>query len=230
MIAIIPWILAIFILAFSNLSFAKTKTTSTYCKNPDFICYKVKSGESWKKLFKDPDQRDLVMRLNRINIHLYAGMHIAIPKNLETVSMLDLAPLPRQINPPGDKFIYVSLSDLVFGAYDAQGNLEYWGPVSGGKGYCPDIGRGCNTITGTYTIYRKEGSGCFSRKFPVGRGGAPMPYCMFFHGGFALHGSNEVPGYNASHGCVRLFVNDAKWLNEHFIQDKDDVHVVVRRN
>jgi len=33
---------------------------------------------------------------------------------------------------------------------------------------------------------------------------------MFFHGGFALHGSPSVPGYNASHGCVRLFDDDAE--------------------
>ena len=43
-----------------------------------------------------------------------------------------------------------------------------------------------------------------------------MPYCMFFKGGFAMHGSSGVPGYNASHGCVRLFVDDAQWLNQDF--------------
>ncbi len=44
-----------------------------------------------------------------------------------------------------------------------------------------------------------------------------MPYCMHFSGGYALHGSPTVPGYNASHGCVRLFTEDAKWLNQHFV-------------
>ena len=68
-------------------------------------------------------------------------------------------------------------------------------------------------------IYNKGGAGCASSKFPVGRGGAPMPYCMFFHGGYALHGSYEVPGYHASHGCIRLFVDDAAWLNEEFSYD-----------
>ncbi|MCX7124554.1 MAG: L,D-transpeptidase, partial [Gammaproteobacteria bacterium] len=33
---------------------------------------------------------------------------------------------------------------------------------------------------------------------------------------FALHGST-LPGYNASHGCVRLFFDDAKWLNQDFL-------------
>ncbi|HRE32879.1 MAG TPA: L,D-transpeptidase, partial [Candidatus Berkiella sp.] len=55
--------------------------------------------------------------------------------------------------------------------------------------------------------------------YPVGKGGAPMPYCMFFHGGYALHGSNSVPSYNASHGCVRMAPEDAQWLNEDFVQE-----------
>lgn len=45
-----------------------------------------------------------------------------------------------------------------------------------------------------------------------------MPYCMFFHGGYALHGSYKVPGYDDSHGCIRLFIDDARWLNEEFVK------------
>ena len=35
---------------------------------------------------------------------------------------------------------------------------------------------------------------------------APMPYAIFFRGGFAIHGTYEVGslGHPASHGCVRL--------------------------
>lgn len=49
-----------------------------------------------------------------------------------------------------------------------------------------------------------------------------MPYCMFFHGGYALHASPVVPGHHDSHGCVRLFLEDAKWLNEEFIELSSD--------
>lgn len=66
-------------------------------------------------------------------------------------------------------------------------------------------------------MYHKRGRGCVSHKFPLGRGGAKMPYCMFFHRGFAMHGSYDVPGYRASHGCIRLFTRDAEWLNREFI-------------
>ncbi len=49
-----------------------------------------------------------------------------------------------------------------------------------------------------------------------------MPYCMYFHKGFALHGSDDIPGYRASHGCVRMFIEDAKWLNQEFVEVGND--------
>lgn len=125
------------------------------------------------------------------------------------------APFPQRIS--SGNLIKVDLRKLAWAAYDSQGYLVRWGPASGGKKYCPDIRRSCRTVTGTYTIYRKQGPGCRSSRFPVGRGGAPMPYCMHFHGGYAMHGGN-VPGYNASHGCVRLHYEDAQWLNQNFVQ------------
>ncbi len=115
--------------------------------------------------------------------------------------------------------IEVNLNTLSWSAYDNDGMLIRSGHVSGGKEYCADIDRECETVTGTFTIYRKGGEDCKSTIFPVGRGGAPMPYCMFFHGGYALHGSNSVPNYNASHGCVRMSPEDAQWLNEDFVQE-----------
>lgn len=40
---------------------------------------------------------------------------------------------------------------------------------------------------------------------------APMPYAVFFNGGYAVHGTNEVRrlGRPASHGCVRLDTENA---------------------
>ncbi len=202
---------------------------SHLCKsNPDYDCYKVKKGESWETLFPDADKKNMATKLNRTNNRLHTGMIIAIPKN-QTITVMDIAPFQKQIEAPGEKVIFVSLQDLAWGAYDAQGTLVNWGPVSGGKGYCPDLGRGCHTATGHFQIYTKQGAGCVSTKFPIGRGGAPMPYCMFFHGGYALHGSYDVPGYNASHGCVRMFVSDAKWLNLEFV-GHEHVPVIIRNS
>lgn len=194
-----------------------------------YDCYKVKRGDTWKKLFPDSHAQDVVMRVNRMNIALYAGLRIAIPKSSLNRSVLDFSPFPEQITPPGKKMIYVSLHPdvLAFGAYSHTGQLLRWGPVSGARGYCHDIGRSCHTALGTFTLYRKGGKGCVSSKFPVPRGGAPMPWCMFFHGGFALHGSYEVPGFNASHGCIRLMIPDAEWLNQSFSSRDDPVVVII---
>ena len=43
---------------------------------------------------------------------------------------------------------------------------------------------------------------------------SPMPHSIFFHGGFAIHGSYEISrlGGPASHGCVRLHPTDAASL------------------
>ncbi len=230
MVSVITWVFSVIFMLTCNAAMAAT-ISSTLCQDKiHFNCYTVKRNDSWQRLFPDAEKRDLVMRLNRMNTSIYRGMRIAIPNDLNTASRMDYAPLPRTISAPGEKMIYVSINPkiLAWGAYDANGVLQAWGPVSAGRGYCPDTGHGCHTITGKFAVYEKEGSGCVSRKFPVGRGGAPMPYCMFFHGGFALHGSYEVPGYNASHGCIRIFVPDAKWLNQEFV-GRDHVPVIVRQ-
>lgn len=223
-------ILIITLMTFSQTALAKnTKKNfgAGLCESsPQYTCYTVKKNETWEKLFPDPAKRDLVMRINRMNTSLHHGMIIALPATEDT-DPLNYSPMPMTIDPPGKKTIIISLGVLAFGAYDSNGQLQYWGPVSGGQGYCPDIHRGCHTSLGKFSIYLKEGAGCVSSKFPVGRGGAPMPYCMFFNGGFALHGSYEVPGYNASHGCVRLFVNDAKWLNQVFTAGDKSVAILI---
>lgn len=40
---------------------------------------------------------------------------------------------------------------------------------------------------------------------------APMPYAVFFKGGYAVHGTDDLKrlGTPASHGCVRLHPQDA---------------------
>src|ERR1019366_2131660 len=43
---------------------------------------------------------------------------------------------------------------------------------------------------------------------------SPMPHSIFFHGGFAIHGSYEISqlGGPASHGCIRLHPDNAATL------------------
>lgn len=103
-------------------------------------------------------------------------------------------------------------------AINDKGEVVRTGRGSGGRRYCPDIRRGCKTPSGVYRIISKGGASCSSSRYPVGRGGAPMPYCMFFSKYYAIHGSYDVPNYNASHGCVRVRPSEAKWLSKNFIR------------
>jgi lipoprotein-anchoring transpeptidase ErfK/SrfK len=215
----------------SQTAGAKSKSnsfTSQLCQQSGYECYKVKKGETWAKLFPNEEDRLVVKKINRMNTPLFAGKTIALPTT-GVGSHMDHAPFPSRLDDDlGGKAIVIDLSDLAFGAYNENGELENWGPISTGKSYCADIGRGCSTPTGSFAIYTKQGAGCKSTKYPVGKGGAPMPYCMFFKGGFALHGSPTVPGYNDSHGCVRLFTDDARWLNQEF-SNGSRVKVIIRR-
>lgn len=194
------------------------------CNNAHYECVKVQSGETWEKLFPDEGQRDLVQRVNRCYNNLWAGKIIAVPRHLSHVTMLSLSPFPQKINGEHEKEIIVDQDKLAWGAYDAEGQLVKWGPIASGRDKCPDSNNICRTLTGLFRVFSKESKECVSDVFPIGKGGAKMPYCMFFHKGFALHGSPDMPGYRASHGCVRMFVNDAKWLNEEFVQISNEAN------
>lgn len=67
--------------------------------------------------------------------------------------------------------------------------------------------KGKETPLGYWKVFRKQVKG-FSRKYD----NAPMPYMqMYDEMGIAFHGG-ALPGYPASHGCVRLPVEFAKKL------------------
>jgi hypothetical protein len=204
------------------LAIGKTRFGETLCTNPDYFCLPVKAHDSWETLFPNPEEEDIVRRVNRMNIPLKKGMVLAVPKNIERITIYDVSPFPRYIEPSGEKVILVSQKDLAWGAYDGRGELLWWGPLSSGQGGCKNIEGHCDTPMGSFRIIRKQDIDCISTMFPIrpdgNNGGAEMPYCMHFFRGYALHGSNTVPGYNASHGCVRMFIEDARWLNEEFIE------------
>lgn len=76
-----------------------------------------------------------------------------------------------------------------------------WDVSTGRKGY--------TTPSGSYQPYRLAKLH-YSRKYD----NAPMPYSIFYHGGYAIHATGEVErlGSPASHGCVRLELQNARWL------------------
>lgn len=191
---------------------------SRLCNEYQYDCKTIKKGQSWYGLWPDVGERDLVRRVNRMNTSLQPGMVIAVPRNLHRVDVIDIAPFARVRSDFKDKTILVKKHLHAWAAYDEDGYLVNWGPASLGRNWCDDINAPCKTITGHFKVYHMRGHQCISKQFPVGRGGAAMPYCTFFKAGYALHGSYNLPGYHASHGCIRLFPDDARWLQQEFIE------------
>jgi len=222
----LPTFIVLIFLTWVTSTFAQIRFGESLCKEPDYFCLKIKPSDTWNKLFPNAEEEDIVRRINRMNIRLRPGMTIAIPKNLDRLTIYDVSPFPRYIETNGEKSIYVSQKKLAWGAYDEQGELIWWGPISSGNERCAGVLGGCTTPTGSFRIIRKQDIDCISTAFPRrsdgNHGGAEMPFCMHFFMGYALHGSEEVPGYRASHGCVRLFTEDARWLNEEFINVPDE--------
>jgi lipoprotein-anchoring transpeptidase ErfK/SrfK len=69
--------------------------------------------------------------------------------------------------------------------------------------------RGYRTPTGTFRPQRLERT-WYSSKYD----NSPMPYSVFFLGGYAIHGTNAIGslGRPVSHGCVRLHPSNAAKL------------------
>lgn len=76
-----------------------------------------------------------------------------------------------------------------------------WDVSTGRKGY--------STPRGIYQPYLLK-SMHYSSKYE----NAPMPHSIFFHGGYAIHATEAINnlGRPASHGCVRLHPQNARWL------------------
>jgi L,D-transpeptidase catalytic domain len=83
-----------------------------------------------------------------------------------------------------------------------NGRLLYVWPVSTGQDRF-------STPSGVYAPERLERT-WFSRAYY----NSPMPYAIFFHNGYAIHGSYDIArlGGPASHGCIRLHPQDAAML------------------
>ena len=87
-------------------------------------------------------------------------------------------------------------------AVRVDGSPRYNWPVSTGRS-------GYGTPSGVFhpqSMARRW----FSRKYY----NSPMPYAIFFHYGFAIHGTTDISrlGGPASHGCVRLHPSHAAAL------------------
>lgn len=112
----------------------------------------------------------------------------------------------------------IDLSDQEMTVF-VNGWRKYIWPVSTAR-------RGYRTPVGTYRPQRLERM-WYSRKYHW----SPMPYSVFFYGGYAIHGTTETRnlGRPASHGCVRLHPDNARRLFELIREHgRQNVSIVVQ--
>ena len=69
--------------------------------------------------------------------------------------------------------------------------------------------KGYRTPTGVFRPYMLK-TMHYSKKYD----NAPMPNSIFFLGGYAIHATDAINslGRPASHGCIRLHPQNARWL------------------
>lgn len=96
--------------------------------------------------------------------------------------------------------IAIDLTSQTMRVASARG-VEVWPVSTARSGYV--------TPRGTFRPYRLERMH-YSRKYHM----SPMPYSIFFRGGYAIHGTGSVSqlGRPASHGCIRLAPGNAARL------------------
>ncbi len=148
------------------------------------------------------EQLAVILELNRLSIHkLRKGAILVLPDTI-LPTFRDYTTFPESLAGADtlSKLLLVGLRIQSFAAYES-GKLVRCGPVSSGSKRHP-------TPSGLHhTNWRAR------KKISTVNAEWIMPWYYNIHnkGGIAFH-QYELPGYPASHSCIRLNEVDAKWI------------------
>lgn len=190
--------------------------------NGDFYCIPTKNvADSLKKAIKNnysAAEQKIIFSLNRIDLKsIHRADSIIIPKQF--ADLLSYSPFPATISSIANvnKIAFFSNEIQAYGIYE-KGNLVKWGPTSTGSKAHP-------TPANLYFTNWK-GRKIKSTENPK----------WILQYNFNLHNSKgigwhqyDLPGFPASHSCLRLLMEDAEWLytwaDQWVLDDKDQVAV-----
>lgn len=145
----------------------------------------------------------LVARFNRVDRrHVYPGMTIKVPDNMEDIR--GYTPLPNFYQPAArrGKYILVDITEQWLGAYE-KGKLVFSAPAATGKATT-------ETPVGIFRISARHLHHTSSLyKTANDEEQYPMDNALLFHFGtdntsYWLH-ARDLPGKPASHGCIGLY-------------------------
>jgi L,D-transpeptidase catalytic domain len=144
----------------------------------------------------------LVLKINRLDLeHVRQGDPLIVPET--PADPLSLSPFPQTIPSewsPAARLLIVSRRVQAFAAYE-NGALVRWGPTSTGRKETP-------TPAGLYhTNWRSK----LRRSTDNAQWVLPWLWNFENDRGISFH-QFDLPGYPASHACVRLLEEDARWI------------------
>ena len=168
-----------------------------------FEGFKVRNRQSIRELESrlGAEAFTAMLKINRTDRkHIRAGDSLIIPDTRADLMSIAPFPLRLEVAQAIPKLLLVSRRMQAFGAYES-GRLVRWGPTSTGKKSTP-------TPAGLYhTNWKARETRSSVNKSWV------LPWCFNLDNfsGVSFH-KFDLPGYPASHGCVRLLEEDAKWI------------------
>jgi lipoprotein-anchoring transpeptidase ErfK/SrfK len=160
--------------------------------------------DSAEAIFKSftPGQKAVVLKLNRVDAASYKRLDtIIVPEQIDT-NWLAYCIFPTELPLLKDvrKMVFFAYYPQAFAAYE-NGKLILWGPTNMGKKATP-------TPTGLFSANWKalESVSTVDDEWVL-----KWNFNVWNKGGVGWH-QYQLPGYPASHSCMRLLEEDAKYL------------------
>ncbi|KQR93453.1 hypothetical protein ASG01_09725 [Chryseobacterium sp. Leaf180] len=147
-------------------------------------------------------ERYAILALNRLDSRSkWNADTLVVPAKIDT-TLMSYSPFPMQIDVLSGvkKFVIFSYPIQAYGVY-SNGTLVKWGPTSMGK-------KSAQTKRGlTFANWKKK----LAISTVKSEWKLPYNFNIWNSEGIGWH-QYDLPGYPASHSCLRLLLNDAKWL------------------
>lgn len=212
------------ILAAKKIEIEKNKKAGKFSvySGTVYSYWPIKGSDSLRKLFNKTftkEQKYTIAALNRIDTDHINGRDTLVVPNEFKAAFMDYTPFPRKLDNLGEvsKIVIFSYPIQAYAVYE-KGNLVKWGPTNMGK-------KSAQTPRGLFFTNWK---GRQVRSTVDDEWILNWNFNISNSGGVGWH-QYALPGYPASHSCLRLLDADAQWLfnwaDQWVLADKKTVKV-----
>ena len=148
------------------------------------------------------EEQYVILAINRLDLkNKWRADTLVIPNTIDS-TLMAYSPFPAQLDVLKDvkKFVVFSYPIQAYAVYN-NGSLQKWGPTSMGK-------KSARTKRGLmFTNWKKElAISTVNKNWKL-----PYNFNVENHLGIGWH-EYDLPAYPASHSCLRLLRDDAKWM------------------